>query len=69
MCDYVPLWNSFSRPNLSNKVCSLIQFCDQRTSCSELFKEIESERRKGGNEARMVEPLTCFELMVKCNNG
>lgn len=26
------------------------------------------QRRNGGNEARMAEPLTCCELMIKCNN-
>ena len=50
----------------------LLKFCGQRTSWSGLLRESEevekSERRNSGKEARMFEPLTCFELIIKCNN-
>ncbi len=40
---------------------------------SELLRESEkvgkSERRNSGKGARMAEPLTCFGLIIKCNNG
>lgn len=40
---------------------------------SELLRESEKvgklERRNDGKEARKAAPLTCFELIVKSNNG
>lgn len=32
-------------------------------------KRKKSERRKDGKEAKMTEPTTHIELIVKCNNG
>ena len=69
-----PIWALTPPPR---KALNLLRNCGSFVArellWSELLRESEKvgklERRNSGKEARKAAPLTCFELIVKCNKG